>query len=330
MQFGGFLHPGPVPLGHDVGQGVLDPLQHGAVDVIAFGVGVDQLAVAADHAADHGHRVLPPLDLDGGQAQVEVSLEFVPQDGKGDIGGGLDPLVQDLDLVVTQAPAAQHLEALLIGEQTDPETTAAAVRPALVFHDFVAVLVVVNLAHVTVGNEFVEEAVAHAADAAVAVDQDLGGQPQGVGLGLEAGQLRRGVDFGGGDELGGPVGFIPGHVLFGLDVAANAGVDDQLRDASVDLLDQGGGFDNHPFDAEVGVLLHFAEHQGKFVGENLGIQGHPNLSLAAAGQPDSLANLAVFHLPCTLRRAKALGPDIHCIGAAVKDGFHHLQAAAWG
>ena len=98
----------------------------------------------------------------------------------------------------------------------------------------------------------------------------------------------------------------------------------------MDLLDKGGGFDNHPFDAEVGVLLHFAQHQGEFLGENLGIQGHPNFSLAAAGNLDSLADLAVFHLPCTFAAAKALGPDIDCIGAVGKDGFHHLQAAAGG
>jgi len=98
----------------------------------------------------------------------------------------------------------------------------------------------------------------------------------------------------------------------------------------VDLLHDSRGLDDHPFDAEVGVLLHFAHYQRKFIRRNLGVEGHPDLSLIALGQAHSLAYLAVLHFPGAFAAAEALGPDVHGIGAVGEDGIHHLQAAAGG
>ena len=98
----------------------------------------------------------------------------------------------------------------------------------------------------------------------------------------------------------------------------------------MDLLDDSRGLDNHPFDAEVGVLLHFAHYQGKLVRGNLGVEGYSNLPLITLGQAHSLTYLAVLHLPGAFAAAEALGPDINGIGAMGEDSIHHLQAAAGG
>ena len=98
----------------------------------------------------------------------------------------------------------------------------------------------------------------------------------------------------------------------------------------MDGLDHRRGLDDHPFDAEVGVLLNLLQHQGDFFRRDFGVQGHPNLALVVGGDAHRLSDVAVFQLPLTFPAAEALGPDIHGVGAVLKDSLHHFQAAAWG
>ena len=97
MELFGFLQAGLVSFGDDGRQTVLDAPVKGAVNIFAPPMGVDELAISADHAGDHGNRVFPALDLHRGQPQIEISLELISQDGEGHIGVQPDPLVDGLD-----------------------------------------------------------------------------------------------------------------------------------------------------------------------------------------------------------------------------------------
>ncbi len=239
-----------------------------------------------------------------------------------------DPLVDGLDLLRLLPPLRQNFAPLLVSEQADTETAAAPVGPAFVFHDFVAVLIPIDFTDIRVGDEFVEHAVSDAADAAVAVNQDFRLEPQLVGFAFEPGQFGRGVDFCGTHQLSGPVGLKPGHVLLGLDVGAHAGVNNHLRETLVNLLNHRRGLDDHPFDAEVGVLFHLFHYQGYFFRRDFRVQGYPDLPLVIGGNVNRFPDLAVFQFPGALPAAEALGPNINGIGAAPKNRLHHFQAAA--
>ena len=96
----------------------------------------------------------------------------------------------------------------------------------------------------------------------------------------------------------------------------------------MDLLHHRRGFDDHPFNAEVGVFLYLFHHQGQLFRRDLGIQGHPDLPLVIGGNTHRFADLAVFHFPGAFAAAKAFGPHIHGVGAVFQNRFHHFQAAA--
>ncbi len=291
MQFAGFFHADPVTVEADRFQFLLEGEHFGRIMGCPARVGVDHGAINGNHPADEADGILPSLDLEGGEADVHVIPQLPPIDDESDIGVKADAFIDGLDLSRWASPLAQHFTPLFICQQAQAEATAAPVRPSLVFHNLVSILVHMSSPNIGITDELVEGAVSDAADAAIAVHEHLRSQALGVCGLLKGPDFLDGVDFGAGDDLARAIRFVLYHLGTCLNVASDAGVNEELREVVLHHLHDRRGFDDDPFSTPGGVPGDFAQEDHLPVGGNLGIEGDTDLSPEGSGDLDGFLDL---------------------------------------
>jgi hypothetical protein len=137
-------------------------------------MGVDEDSIGTDHLADERNWVLTALDFQGMQAQINVVFKFFALNGKGYIGIAANFLIYGIDFFVALAFTPHEFLSLSFSQQAKAVAASTLVRPPLIFNDFVAILIRVGLFDVRITGYLVEQAVSHAADATIAMDEYFG------------------------------------------------------------------------------------------------------------------------------------------------------------
>ena len=115
------------------------------------------------------------------------------------------------------------------------------------------------------------------------------------------------------------------HVLVIQDVGADAGVDDQMREAPVHLGDGAHVRHDGPVHTPADEPFHLLQQRGDLRRLHVGVDGHAQLGSARMGDGDGLVQLLIGEFVGIAPPAPAPRPDIDGVGAVLHHRLRHLQ-----
>ena len=263
------------------------------------------------------------------QAHIHVVPEFLPVYRKGNIGVSPNTVIDCFNVFGVPPPLLKDLAPLSIGQETEAEATAAAIRPAFVFNDFVSILINIDALYIRVANEFMKAAVANTTHTAVAVNEYFCRNSFCVRCFFERLEPFHGADFGAGNHLSGAIALVFVDLSRSLNVASDAGMDDQMREIISHHLHDRRRLDDHSFRSPLRVFSDLAHHHHELVIGDFGIDGNTDSPPERPGNLNGLTNLRILHLPHTLPAAESLATHIDRIGAPGENLLNHGQASTW-